>query len=293
MSLTRTQIDSWNPATLTEIGDAWIALGTKVEDLFTRYVDGVTKVNDTYWEAKPPRPPRTGRMPTRRRRLSWSINWKHSPTVRSRFPRRRRTLAACADGDRGRRVCGFPRSRRPDGHRSRDPRSRQRSRERHDRMATRHRRRRVGDGNCRRNRQGRTRFRSRRAPGNVHLRRGAGLRSGCVRRYATRLRPRRIESRAGPETDRGRGTYPRAARRRELRQRRDDPCVADGVPESGQPVTGRKESTGDPADHGQATSGLCACPGELASNRVERQDHGHHQGRLAGADDRRPEPATR
>ncbi|PBC45664.1 hypothetical protein CJ179_21055 [Rhodococcus sp. ACS1] len=52
MSLTRTQIDSWNPATLTEIGDAWIAIGTKVEDLFTRYVDGVTKVNDTYWEGK-------------------------------------------------------------------------------------------------------------------------------------------------------------------------------------------------------------------------------------------------
>ncbi|GCE39677.1 hypothetical protein Rhow_003201 [Rhodococcus wratislaviensis] len=52
MSLTRTQIESWNPATLTEIGDAWIALGTKVEDLFTRYVDGVTRVNDAYWEGK-------------------------------------------------------------------------------------------------------------------------------------------------------------------------------------------------------------------------------------------------
>jgi len=33
MSITRTQIESWNPSTLTEIGDAWIALGTKVEDL--------------------------------------------------------------------------------------------------------------------------------------------------------------------------------------------------------------------------------------------------------------------
>ncbi|MFC9841229.1 hypothetical protein ACFVKB_46920 [Rhodococcus sp. NPDC127530] len=52
MSITRTQIESWNPSTLTEIGDAWIALGTKVEDLFTRYVDGVTKVNDAYWEGK-------------------------------------------------------------------------------------------------------------------------------------------------------------------------------------------------------------------------------------------------
>ncbi|NLG55871.1 MAG: hypothetical protein GX542_09545, partial [Rhodococcus sp.] len=50
MSLTRTQINAWNPTALTDIGDAWIALGTEVEDLFTRYVNGVTKVNDAYWE---------------------------------------------------------------------------------------------------------------------------------------------------------------------------------------------------------------------------------------------------
>lgn len=49
MSLTKNQVQSWNPSTLTAIGDAWIALGSKVEDLFTRYVDSVTKVNDTYW----------------------------------------------------------------------------------------------------------------------------------------------------------------------------------------------------------------------------------------------------
>jgi hypothetical protein len=52
MTVTRTQLESWDPSMLTEVGDAWIALGVKVEDLFGRYVDGVTKVNDAYWEGK-------------------------------------------------------------------------------------------------------------------------------------------------------------------------------------------------------------------------------------------------
>ena len=52
MSLTKNQVRSWNPGTLTQIGEAWDALGAKVEDLFTRYVDSVTKVNDAYWEGQ-------------------------------------------------------------------------------------------------------------------------------------------------------------------------------------------------------------------------------------------------
>ncbi|MDI9917194.1 hypothetical protein [Rhodococcus sp. IEGM 1379] len=52
MTPTRAQIDSWNPASLNAIADAWIALDSKSEDLFTRYVDSVTKVNGTYWEGK-------------------------------------------------------------------------------------------------------------------------------------------------------------------------------------------------------------------------------------------------
>ncbi|MFD4366179.1 hypothetical protein [Rhodococcus sp. NPDC058521] len=48
--MTRTQINSWNPAGLTEIGSAWMSLGSEIENLFTRYVDGVTKVSDAYWE---------------------------------------------------------------------------------------------------------------------------------------------------------------------------------------------------------------------------------------------------
>nr|WP_296780309.1 hypothetical protein [Rhodococcus sp. (in: high G+C Gram-positive bacteria)] len=50
MSLTRTQIQAWNPSGLTDIGDAWTTLGTSVESLFDRYVDAVTKSGDEYWE---------------------------------------------------------------------------------------------------------------------------------------------------------------------------------------------------------------------------------------------------
>ncbi|MCQ4121659.1 TPR repeat region-containing protein [Rhodococcus tibetensis] len=52
MTITRAQLESWDPSMLTKVGDAWIALGAKVEDLFGRYVDGVTRVNDGYWEGK-------------------------------------------------------------------------------------------------------------------------------------------------------------------------------------------------------------------------------------------------
>lgn len=50
MSLTRSQIQAWNPAALTDIGNAWTTLGTSVESLFDRYVDAVTKSGDEYWE---------------------------------------------------------------------------------------------------------------------------------------------------------------------------------------------------------------------------------------------------
>ncbi|QNG19854.1 hypothetical protein G4H71_15375 [Rhodococcus triatomae] len=50
MTLTRSQINAWNPATLSDVADAWIHVGTTVEDLFTRYVDAVTRVGDSYWE---------------------------------------------------------------------------------------------------------------------------------------------------------------------------------------------------------------------------------------------------
>ncbi len=52
MSIDKSQIQSWNPAQLTAIGDAWLKMGTSIEDLFTRYVDAVTKVNDAYWEGR-------------------------------------------------------------------------------------------------------------------------------------------------------------------------------------------------------------------------------------------------
>ncbi|WP_072804144.1 TPR repeat region-containing protein [Rhodococcoides yunnanense] len=50
MSLTRTQIQAWNPSTLTDIANAWTTLGSSVESLFDRYVDAVTKSGADYWE---------------------------------------------------------------------------------------------------------------------------------------------------------------------------------------------------------------------------------------------------
>ena len=50
MSISKHQIQSWNPSAQPAIGNAWIAVATEIEDLFARYVDSVTKVNDAYWE---------------------------------------------------------------------------------------------------------------------------------------------------------------------------------------------------------------------------------------------------
>ncbi|RDI26837.1 hypothetical protein DEU38_10872 [Rhodococcus sp. AG1013] len=52
MTLSRSQIESWNPATLNDVADAWEAFGSKVEGLFDRYVEAVTRVNDGYWEGR-------------------------------------------------------------------------------------------------------------------------------------------------------------------------------------------------------------------------------------------------
>lgn len=52
MTPTRAQIESWDPASLTAVADAWITLGSKAEDLFSRYLSSVTTVHGAYWEGK-------------------------------------------------------------------------------------------------------------------------------------------------------------------------------------------------------------------------------------------------
>jgi hypothetical protein len=50
MSLSRSQIQSWNPPTLTLIGDGWLSMGSRIEGAFDRYRSAVTKINDGHWE---------------------------------------------------------------------------------------------------------------------------------------------------------------------------------------------------------------------------------------------------
>jgi len=50
VSLTRNQIESWNPATLTDIGNAWKTLATNAEGLFNRYKSAVANVNGGHWQ---------------------------------------------------------------------------------------------------------------------------------------------------------------------------------------------------------------------------------------------------
>ncbi|MCJ0906814.1 hypothetical protein [Rhodococcus sp. ARC_M6] len=52
MTPTRAQLNSWDPAALNTIADSWTSLGSKVEDLFARYLSSVTMVNGNYWEGK-------------------------------------------------------------------------------------------------------------------------------------------------------------------------------------------------------------------------------------------------
>lgn len=49
MSITRTQAESWNPFTLNEIGNAWMAMGKNVENLFDEYKSAVANVNGGHW----------------------------------------------------------------------------------------------------------------------------------------------------------------------------------------------------------------------------------------------------
>lgn len=50
MTLTLSQIMTWDPSVLTEIGNAWTALGSKVDDLFSRYKSAVAAVNGGHWQ---------------------------------------------------------------------------------------------------------------------------------------------------------------------------------------------------------------------------------------------------
>lgn len=48
----RTFINTAKPEMLTELGNAWIGIGTDLEEIFAQYVDAVTKVNGTHWEGR-------------------------------------------------------------------------------------------------------------------------------------------------------------------------------------------------------------------------------------------------
>ncbi len=48
--ITKSQIYSWDPSTLTDIGSAWNSMGSDIEDLFDRYKSSVANVNGGPWE---------------------------------------------------------------------------------------------------------------------------------------------------------------------------------------------------------------------------------------------------
>ncbi|NMN98617.1 hypothetical protein [Antrihabitans stalactiti] len=50
MTLTRHDIHSWNPSALNDVGEAWLAVGRKVEEQFENYVNAVTTVNNHDWQ---------------------------------------------------------------------------------------------------------------------------------------------------------------------------------------------------------------------------------------------------
>jgi hypothetical protein len=50
MSMTRTQVESWDPSALTTIGKNWKSMAGDVEGLFTRYKTAVQNVNGGHWE---------------------------------------------------------------------------------------------------------------------------------------------------------------------------------------------------------------------------------------------------
>ena len=50
MSMTRSQVESWDPSALTTIGKNWKSMAGDVEGLFTRYKTAVANVNGGHWE---------------------------------------------------------------------------------------------------------------------------------------------------------------------------------------------------------------------------------------------------
>ena len=48
--ITKSQIYSWDPSMLTDIGNAWNSMGSDIEDLFDRYKSSVANVNGGPWE---------------------------------------------------------------------------------------------------------------------------------------------------------------------------------------------------------------------------------------------------
>ncbi|WP_378740922.1 hypothetical protein [Nocardia brasiliensis] len=50
MTISRRQIETWDPSGLTDIGEGWLRLGAEVEKLFTRYAESVGKVNGLHWQ---------------------------------------------------------------------------------------------------------------------------------------------------------------------------------------------------------------------------------------------------
>jgi hypothetical protein len=50
MSMTRTQVESWDPSALTTIGKNWKSMAGDVEGLFNRYKSAVANVNGGHWE---------------------------------------------------------------------------------------------------------------------------------------------------------------------------------------------------------------------------------------------------
>jgi hypothetical protein len=50
VSLTRSQIESWDPSALTTIGKNWKSMASDVEGLFNRYKSAVANVNGGHWE---------------------------------------------------------------------------------------------------------------------------------------------------------------------------------------------------------------------------------------------------
>ena len=122
MTPTRAQIESWDPASLTAIADAWIALGSKAEDLFSRYLSSVTTVHGAYWEGETAEAAQD-RAAADRKTAGEVVDAIEAlaKTAQQGFPRDRRSLAAGPNGcscSRSGWICGLGRAS-AHGHRGR------------------------------------------------------------------------------------------------------------------------------------------------------------------------------